>query len=393
MVYLANATTIQKLSNDSEYQDLINISSGFNNITKLQTDLLGRVYVLDNNCIKSIENTTVTDYPLSNVKSFAFDFVDDNVYLLYNESEIVYNTTDVGNVSIEDLVIPNDFNLSGDPTNPTIANSNLQFFTAKEGANAYVVKPQNQAFTQGESFKFDKLISYSDEYVKICTVMYNGEPKFYALANQTSIVLIDISQVENTNKQYVEVVKNAFIATNVNCYYLPILTNNAQFALTNASIIRLSKATPISVKKQLEFLGYDYYYAEFMLNGISYCGYIPCDFTANVLTENFEWDEFTLEQVNKTWVYSDSAMQEKMFELKQDSIVRVVEKGKTVCKIIYQNGENWEIGYIYTNEIIDHPAIAIRNILIVLAVVACVCGTCIYFLLRKKRLTTKTKAD
>ena len=218
--------------------------------------------------------------------------------------------------------------------------------------------------------------------MQICTVNYLGVPKFYALASQDTIVLFDITQVDNVNKQYVELEKTSYIATDVNCYFLPIISQNAEFAMTTT---RLAKTTAINVKKQVEFLGADYYYAEFTLNNLIYKGYIPCDFTVDVLTDDFEWEQFSLESVNKTSVYKQADMQEKVMELKQDTTVRVLEKNDNVCKIAYKNGNVWEIGYIYSNKIINHPQIAIRNILIILAVVACISGTLTYFLLRYKK--------
>ncbi len=388
-IYLANKTSVAKLSSDDGYSALTDIGTNFTNITKLQTDLLGRLYVLDGGAIKSIENNTATDYALPKVKSFAFDFVNNDTFILYDDSEFIYLTTGLDNASIADLVVSEDFNLSYNPLSPTEANDNLQFFKAKEGANAYVIKKQN--LTPGANFAFDSLGSYTGEYVEICTIKYNGEPKFYALAyqdltNQDGIALIDISQAQNTNKQIEELDKTAFVATNVSCYYLPIITPNGTFALNNnQATIRLSKATPISVKKKLSFLDCDYYYAVFSLSDTTYKGYIPCAFTVDVLTGDFEWEQFTLESVKNTWVYKQSDMKEKAFELEENSTVRVLEKGNNISMVAYKNGDVWEIGYIYTSQIIDEPALAIRNILIILAVVACLCGTTTYFLLRKKR--------
>jgi len=385
-IYLASKTSIAKLSKEDGYSNLVEIARNFTKITKLQTDLLGRLYVLDNGAVKSIENTTITDYALENVKAFAFDFIDNNAFLLYDSSEFIYLTTGLDNASISDLVVPDNFRLSCNPNSPTIANENLQFYKAKEGANTYVIKSQNQDLITGENFKFKALSNYTDEYVLICTVMYKGEQVFYALANQDTIVLIDINQVENTNKQPETLVKDAFIATDVCCYYLPIISPNDRFALSNNSnLVRIEKATPIKVKSQISFLDCDYYYAEFDLDGITYNGYIPCDFTVDVLTEDFEWDKFKVEKVNKTSVYKDSSMQEKVFILPENTSIRLLEKKGNISKIAYKNGDNWEVGYIYTSKIIDEPNLAIRNILIILAVVACLCGTSTYFLLRSKK--------
>jgi len=368
------------------------VSVAVENVNRELAEALLGMNVLDQSSIDKmlIDQDFIESHGIRTSRcDFAFDFVNSDAFMIYNGSEFIYQTTALDNVSITDLVVPDDFNLSSNPNSPNIADENLQFFRATEGANVYVIKDKN--LEKGQNFEFDGLSSYTGEFVKICTITYNGEPKFYALAyqdliSQDCIVLLDISQAQDTNKQIDEIDKTVYIATDVNCYFLPIITPTDRFALNkNQVLVRLSKTTPISVKKKLSFLDNDYYYAEFLLAETTYIGYIPCDFTVDVLTDEFEWEQFSIETVKNTWVYKQSDMQEKAFELKKDSTIRLIEKGDKVCKIAYKNGNEWEIRYIYTSKIIDQPALAIRNVLIILAVVACLCGTTTYFLLRNKK--------
>lgn len=384
-VYLANKTTVAKLNKADNYTELTTISTSFNNVSKLQSDLLGRLFVLDSGKIKRVENNTIIDYSETEIKSFAFDFVDDNVYYLTNNSEMILSSIGFENLSINDLKVSENFNLTN-PQNQISANENLEFYTVKAGENAFVVE-SSQAFITNDKFVYKYLSSYTDEYVLICAIECLNEQRFYALANQDSFVLVDKNLVEKVDKQKdLAVNQTAFITTNVNAYYLPIITANDTFALNDGiEKITLNKTTEIKPQFKVSFLGCDYYYAEFTDNGISKFAYIPCDFTIDVLTEDFTFDEFTTERVNKTWVYSDSDMQTKIFSLKENTLIKIIEKGNKVCKIAYKDGNEYKVGYIYTSKIIDKPSIAVRNVIIILAVFTCVFSTSLYFILRKKR--------
>lgn len=382
-VYLANKTTVAKLEKADNYTELKTVSTTFNNVIKLQSDLLGRVYVLDDAKVNCVDNNI--EYSTADIKSFALDFVDDSVYFLASGSEMVYSTKSFENVSIEDLRVSENFNLTN-PQGVISANENLEFYTVKDGENAYLVE-SSQGFIANDKFVYKGLSSCSSEYMQICAIECLGEQRFFALANQDSFVLVDKNLVDPVNKQKnTDVSETAFIATNVNAYYLPIISANDTFALNDSSQkITLTKTTVIKPQFVIEFLGCDYYYAEFIDNGISKFGYIPCDFTTLVLTEDFAWEEFKVERVKKTDVYSDSNMQEKIFSLKENTLVKIIEKGDKVCKIAYKDGESYKIGYIYTDKIIDQPSNAIRNVIIILAVFTCIFSTSLYFILRKKK--------
>lgn len=377
-IYLANSTTVSKLYETDGYAELHSVAT-FSNAKKLQTDLLGNLFVLANGKIICVDNGN--EYSIDNVRNFALDFVNDNVYFIKNNCELVFSTTEIDNVSIADLSIPNDYTLTN-PEGVYSANENLEFFTVKNGENAYVVNPNN------DKFDFKELTDYSGEYVKICAVDYLGTQTFYVLANQNDIVLVEVKNAETVlkNKQ-TDIIQTAFVATNVHAYYLPIINVNADFTFTNVNKIRLSKTTEIKPKHKIKFLGCDYYYADFTFDSKTYSAYIPCSYTVEVLNQDFAWDTYTLKTVKATSVYADADMQTVLTNLAKDTQVRLIEKGNNVSKISYklQDG-SYAIGYIYTNKIIDNPSIAIRNILIIIAVVACVCGTSTYFLLRKKRL-------
>ncbi len=376
-VYLANNNAVSKLEKSNGYKQLSNVTY-VSGVKKMQTDLLGNLFVLANGTVRCIN--TNTEYSISNIKNFALDFIDDNVYFIKNNNEIIYSTTQMSNVSIADLSVPSDYTLTN-PEGIKSASDTLEFFTIQKGSNAYVVDTKNGKFI------FDELTVYDGEYVKICTIEYMGSPRFLALANQDDIVLTEIKHAQSVQKQKItDTPPAAFVATDVHAYYLPIINANGDFALNDMEKIRLNKTTQINIVHKIEFLDCEYYYAEFEFNGNSRFAYIPCSYTVEVLNQDLYWDSYKIEMVKSTSVYADSNMQSVLANLDENSQVRLIEKGDTISKIAYKLTDGtYQIGYIYTNKIIDNPSTSIRNILIIIAVTACVCGTLTYFVLRKRK--------
>ena len=64
--------------------------------------------------------------------------------------------------------------------------------------------------------------------------------------------------------------------------------------------------------------------------------------------------------------------------------MRVYSIKDGVAKIAYETAEGYVFGYIDAKKIKDEANLAVRNILISLAVITSVCGTATYFILRKK---------
>lgn len=390
-IYLANDNSISKLTKDDNYTQITSVIASdngvLNNITKIQTDLLGNLFILSGKCIYRWSNQNFNKFDISNVNSFAFDFVDNDVFFINDSKEFIKYTQQLDNVSINDLVIPNSFNLKN-PQGTFVADDNLEFYSLIPSSNAYVVKSNLDNLIVGDTFKFRELSSYTGEYVKICTIDYLGLAQFLVLANQDDIVLIQTTQAELIADKRITVVPDkVYVSTNANAYFLPIITKNDTYSFSNNNQnIRLEKTTLISPKHKVEFLGYDYYYAEFNYGGKLYAGYIACDFTVEVLTDDFVWDEYNIETIKKASVYKQDDMQELLSYIENETLVRVLKKDKYRAKIAYkQQDGTYQIGYIYTSDIVDNANIAIRNILIIIAVTACVCGTLTYFLLRKKK--------
>ena len=112
--------------------------------------------------------------------------------------------------------------------------------------------------------------------------------------------------------------------------------------------------------------------------------YIPSDFTVDELAEDYKYADYKTEKVKKTVVYKNASLGRKIAELDENQTVRVLSEKNGVAEILFNVGDGWEKGYVKANAIINESQIAVRNILIVLALIACVCGSVTYFVLRKK---------
>ena len=74
-----------------------------------------------------------------------------------------------------------------------------------------------------------------------------------------------------------------------------------------------------------------------------------------------------------------------MFSIEDGQTIRVFSIEDSVAKIMVNVNDVWLEGYISSSSIKDKPQTIVRNILIILAVIACSCGSISYFLLRKKQ--------
>ena len=144
-----------------------------------------------------------------------------------------------------------------------------------------------------------------------------------------------------------------------------------------------SSATPTA---KISFLGIDFYFASVDFSGQNICGYIPVAFTVEVLSEDFAWDKYTIVEIKSTVLYSDFSLETEIQELSDGKQVRLISTENGICKVAVKLEDGTFInGYIKSSAIKDEPNRAIRNILIILAVTASVCGSVSFFLLRRKR--------
>lgn len=372
------------------------LATDFNNYTyiafsgvikKMSTDLHGTLFALKEQSVLYLDKNgdwqeiTVSPSNVSNsanIKSFAMDFITDDVYFIYEDEEFVYKTNTLNNLAISSFSIPDTYVT----TDVNADFNNLKLYKPKDTANVYSINKTDN------SFEYLELIKERTEYAFIAEIdktdAFGAELKFYALAGQDGVVLVNANECIPLTVETSSAPEKAFVTTAVHLYYLPISTPNDSYALTDTTKTRLSKNAIITPTQTISFLGNSYYFATATVNGKIVSGYIPVNFTAEVLTENFEWESYITKTISKTDVFSNKELT-KLTGVLESQEIKLLEIDGSICKIAYRvNQTDWAVGYINSSAIKDPANVAVRNILIILAVATCLCGTTSYFLLRKK---------
>ena len=386
-VYLANQVTgeIRLYSKANNYQSsLIATKSG---LTKLSTDLGGKLYALCDGTLYYFNGAELTALPLSPlvdgdlIKSFAMDFDKKEIYLLYNNKEYVGVTTELNNLAISEVVAPAEYVT----TAKTATLENLSFASIADGANVYSVTKD------GDKFDYNGLTRATNEYVVICDIEVDSTLTLTALAQKNGIVLVNSTEVTKYQPTVDSAPAFSFITTDVCAYYLPIITPDMDYALFNGEKIRLDKNTAINPKGLItiktihkdQVSDVQFYFAEFTVGSETCSGYIPLSFTVPVLSKDFVWESYSIEKIAKTTIYADQELNNELTSFDGGN-VRLIAKNGGVALISVNTDDGWVTGYINSAAILNEPNVAVRNILIILAVTASVCGTSTYFILRKK---------
>ena len=386
-VYLFSQTTYLKMvKTDSTYSP-VNVSA-LAGVKKLCTDLGGGLFALTNDSVYYLDINNSWQKILiamseqnSMLKSFTLSFDKKEVYFVCENSELVLTTSQLPNISIDTLSVSTDFKI-------TDKNADIETFKAYspiESANVYSVKVDvaNNVFT------YNKLISDRQTYAFVCPIKtvdsFGRQFEIWALVGQTDLVLVNPTNLTDVTPEISSTVpENAFVTTGVSAYYYPIITPASDYALSDGIIIRLEKSQNIKPIKQLTLLSNSYYFAEFTYNGQTHTGYVPINFTVEVLAEDLQWNEYRLEKVNATTVYSSIQLEDSIAELEDNSYVRIVKNDNGVCQILFETETGWVKGFIQASAIKNEPYLAIRNIIIIALVMASVCATTAYFVIRKK---------
>lgn len=345
-------------------------------IIKLASDLNGNIFAIKKDGFYRIQDNQPVKIANANgeLESFTLCFDKEEVYFLYENSEFIYSTTYLPNTAINGTYVTSNYVLTDQDSDA----KGLSFYKAKAGANVYSV-----TVDQNDLFQFNNLIEPENCYILICEI---PQINHLALVGQNGVVLIEKSTAEVFDVPFTTQNKTAFISTDVNAYYFPIITQGDLYVLSNNGLkTKLEKGTEINVKKSFAFAGRDFYYATFSVEGETFVGYLPVDFTVDVLSEDFVYTSWTIRTVNQTNVYSNPDKSQLLTTLSEGTSIRLYSTENGISKIAFKDGEEWKIGYIDTKAIQDKPNTTIRNVLIVLAVTACLCGSITFFVLRKKQ--------
>lgn len=373
-LYIADQNTIRAYKSGNENFE----SYARNGADKLCCDLAGVLFgVIDGDIQYYSNGWKPLNIPQS-VKSFAIAFDRNRMYYIADNSEYVYYAVSAGNLSVEDAEVPEGFlaRQAGD-TLKTL------FYTVEANANLYAAE------YSGANFAFTGLSDPEEEYVFIDSITLTSitgtNLTLYALAGQNGVILADGIYVQELNKPLSSAPKEVYTATGVNLYYIPIITaENAFTALNGTDEIRFEKGVRLEVYGKLEFLGISFYSVSVQTEGGVKFGFVPESFTAEVLTEDITASDYSIKNTFACDLYADRALTEKIVSLPENTEVRLLSEEDGICMVAYFDGEQFVTGYVRASDIKDEAKTTVRNVLIVLAVLASVCGTATYFILRKK---------
>lgn len=315
---------------------------------------------------------------LEGVTAFALNFDKKEVYYATDRAEYLYETTELNNLAVSSVKTPSDYALSGKTANA--AGDTYKIVKIKDGEKNVNVYGY---VTNGNSVEFTDFAEKEDEYVYISKDEPTG---LYFLAGKNGAVLAHEVQTTTEHRAFESANKKIYVTTGVHAYFYPIITKNNVYTLNDGTdFVTFRKNAELTAEKRITVLGKDFYYAQTSSpTGETIKFFIPADFTVDELSADRKYAEYTIEKVKKTTVYKDAALSEEMVSLEKDNQVRLISKENGVCKIAFLKDGEWTEGYIKASAVIDEGSIAVRNVLIVLAVITCACGSATYFILRKR---------
>ncbi len=374
------------------YKNDIEITTDIDGVTKLETDLFGNLYSIKANQFRYLKTSgespawvTILSTD-SNIISFTMDIEKQTAYYLLENSEFIYKTKLLNNACISALKIQGEYV----DKYPTVTQQ-LKAYQINPDT-AYSIYSVNYDKTKGEFVDLSEG-ALSNEYAYLATASFtgvNGEKQFIFLADTLQTVVVNKEFLTEKTIEYTVAPDKAFITMPVNGYFLPLITNTPKdqippYALGLNGVIRLQKEQVIHPVNKFTFLNQEYYLASFTDNNQTVTGYVPVSFTVPVLAQDKAWETYRLERVEKTYLYSDNELKNKLIELADNSAVKIITSEKGVLQVIYQTPEGAISGYISASKIIDTESSTVTTVLIVLAACASVCGTLTFFLLRKKK--------
>ena len=353
--------------------------SAINGVKKLCSDLGGNLFALTTDgSIQYYQDgwkKSTTNITIGNTSNFSLAFDRKEVTLLKTGQEIIYIDDSHPNSSITDVKIPSNYVETGNE-----ANTQLKFYTVSSDANVYEVYKGNG------TFDYKGLASREEEYLYLATVSADGfTPKMLVLLGKDRPFLVNDLECSLVSKSYESVSGQRFITTGVNAYYLPVISRNDDYVLKDGETVRLNKGDVVDIVKRFSFLERDYYLASVTVNDKNYQAYLPENFTAEILSEAYTSYQFTLETLNKTTMYKDVNLTEKIADINSDTTVRVFEKTDGKLKIALLIDDVWVMGYVDSESVINYNSRNIKNAVVISVLCTVVCASGIFILIKKKK--------
>lgn len=340
----------------------------------LETDLFGNVFTYSDSEIKANGKSELS---IENLISFTMTFSKKNVYYIIDGQNKLYKTNELTNISIDNFSVPQQFYTSKD----TADVDELKIYKAKDNAKIF------KTDFSGESFKFIDFAEKEDEYVLVDRIT-DGKNTLLALTSSQGLILAHEALTEEVELVFTESPKAFYINTSVHAYYRPVLTLKSENRIVlDGEFVKLNRGNLLETNGngKFTFLGKEFYYATLTVKGKTINVYVPSAFTVLALAEDVETETFTVETVKKCTLYLDSDLVDKVTEIPENTTVKILEKGDKTSLVLVKVNEVEIKGYIENGVIQNTSKIAIRNLVIIIIVSACVCLTLTFFVLRKKK--------
>ena len=183
-----------------------------------------------------------------------------------------------------------------------------------------------------------------------------------------------------------DVPEKVYVTTGVGGYKVPLITENGEYILIKSGeSVRIPSKTEIKPISKINYNGRDFYLAKVTVKGETFNCYVPVSFTVTTLSEDVTPTTFTLGKVKSTKAYSDKSLKKEIYELKEDSDVRIYEKTETYAKIAFYDGEKYVDAYIFADDLKLVPDTLIRKLIVVAVISLCVAVSSLYFIFKRKR--------
>lgn len=183
-----------------------------------------------------------------------------------------------------------------------------------------------------------------------------------------------------------EVPEKVYVTTGVGGYKVPLITENGEYILIKSGeSVRIPSKTEIKPISKINYNGRDFYLAKVTVKGETFNCYVPVSFTVTTLSEDVTPTTFTLGKVKNTKAYSDKSLKKEIYELQEDSDVRIYEKTETYAKIAFYDGEKYVDAYIFADDLKLVPDTLIRKLIVVAVISLCVAVSSLYFIFKRKR--------
>ena len=363
-------------------------------VRKMETDLANNLFLLVGDTVQFSDGTTLYSSALklgdteTEVTSLAMDENLKSVFFTKTGHEGIYTTDDLPNFAVQELKVA-DFITHGN----TADISNYKTYLANT-SELFTVNPVLSE--NGYGFTTNGFMPTKNaEYLLVSSSTITNTFGDYSMSIDFSVIAgqmqnnVNIFAVakSDTLTQTTEVVSadldTAYIITDVNAYYLPVISMQDTFTLQkDDASIRLKKGDEINPIYAVNFLNKDFYYASIKTQDGEIYGFVPKNFTVEVLDKDLVIKTYTLEKV-KSGVVKDQDGNEKI-TLSDDTTIRLYSIKDGVALIEYLEDGVWKHGYIDSTLIITKGNVAIRNAIIIILMTASVVATTCYFVFRKK---------